>query len=123
MPILEVEIVDQPAAPSIAGAAQRLADAAATALGTGPGRTWVRLRRLGRGEYAENGGPLPAELAPVFVHVLEAAPPSGDELADRVAGLTRAIAEALERDASQVHVLYEPPAAGRIAFGGELRRE
>lgn len=121
MPILDVEVVLAPAELLPPGTARSLANRAGEVLGTPPGRTWVKLRRLSREDYAENGGPLPAELAPVFVELLEAAPPAGEELERRVADLAEALAEVLGRPASQVHVLVLPPAAGRVAFGGRLR--
>ena len=45
-----------------------------------------------------------------------------DALAAGVRRLTGAIAAACGRPEENVHLVYEPPAKGRIAFGGELRR-
>ncbi len=123
MPILEVEIVGPLDDAIEDGLAARLADAAAAVLDPDrPQGTWVRLRRLDLDGYAENvGGPLAGTL-PVFVSVLQAAPPGGDALGREARALTEAVAGACGRSAEHVHLLYEPPAAGRIAFGGELRR-
>jgi phenylpyruvate tautomerase PptA (4-oxalocrotonate tautomerase family) len=121
MPILEVELVQSLRGDVPAGAVQILAERVGELLGAQPGHTWVKLRRLARADYAESGGPVPDELAPVFVTVLEAAPPAGEALAARTTALARTIGEVLERSASEVHVLYLPPALGRIAFGGRLR--
>ena len=118
MPILEVEIVGEPQGDR-AGLAQRLADAAADVLGSAPQGTWVRLRILPTEDYAENGGALPG-VAPVFVSVLQRASPPDAERADEVRRLTEAIAGACGRPAANVHVRYEPDAAGRQAFGGKL---
>jgi len=118
MPLLEVEIVDHPDLSLPADAAQRVADAVGELLGAPPGRTWVRLRRIPREDYAENGGPLEPEIAPVFVRLLEADPPEGAVRAARSPELARALGGALRRPASCVHVLLEPAARGRIAFGG-----
>lgn len=120
MPILQVEIVGTLAPRMRRGLARRLADAAAEVLGTPPGRTWVRVRRLARADYAENGGPLPRGVRPVFVAVLQARPPRGRRLAQEVAALTAALARACGRPAEHVHLFYEAPAAGRAAFGGRL---
>lgn len=122
MPILDVEIVGPLDGAIEDGLATRLADAAAAVLDPDrPHGTWVRLHRLPLECYAENaGGPLDGTL-PVFVSVLEAVPPRGDALDREVRALTEAVAEARDRPAEHVHLLYEPPAAGRIAFGGELR--
>ncbi len=124
MPVLQVEMVDGPAeAP--AGLAQALADAAGRVLDAPPGHTWVRLRRLPASGYAENGpaaAGTPAPAAPVFVEVLQRAPPAGAALEAEVKALTAALAAVLARPADQVHVLYAPAAAGRQAFGGVLVR-
>jgi phenylpyruvate tautomerase PptA (4-oxalocrotonate tautomerase family) len=118
VPVLEIEIVGEPEGPDRSGLARRLADAAGEALGAGPGSTWVRLRVLDPRDYAENESA--EELRPVFVHVLERSVPDDDALAARVAKLTRAVAAACDRDPETVHVRYEPPGAGRQAFGGNL---
>lgn len=116
MPILDVEIVGDGRFPK--GLARLLADAAAVALAS-PGRTWVRLRSLSVSAYAEDGG-TEAGARPVFVTVLRAALPERDSLAAEAAALARAVAEVCGRPVENVHVLYDPPARGRIAFGGEL---
>ncbi len=40
----------------------------------------------------------------------------------KVARLTEATAEACDRPAENVHVIVEPAAVGRIAFGGRVVR-
>ena len=118
MPILDVELVAAADAEAPRGdVAQALADAAGEVLATPAGRTWVRVRRLDRGDYAENGG-VAAGVAPVFVTVWKADPP-GDRAAEARA-LAAAVAEVLGRPPVNVHVLFAPPCRGRIAFGGEL---
>jgi hypothetical protein len=121
MPIVDVELVrlaDDDPIPS----AQALATAIGRALGTPPGRTWVRLRTLDAGCYAENEASVPAPGLPVFVTVLHARPPQGDVLEDEVRRLTQTIAECIGCAAERVHVQYAPAGAGRQAFGGELVR-
>jgi len=51
---------------------------------------------------------------------LKKAVPFGSELRAEVEALTRAVAQVCGRDPEQVHVIYEPPALGRVAFGGRL---
>jgi phenylpyruvate tautomerase PptA (4-oxalocrotonate tautomerase family) len=114
MPILRVEVV---AAVLPAGLAQRIADGAASALGTAPGRTWVRLRCLAPEDYAENGADSEG-LAPVFVELLLRRPLT--EGRATLSALTDAVAEACERPRDRVHILLLPPAAGRMSFGGVL---
>jgi phenylpyruvate tautomerase PptA (4-oxalocrotonate tautomerase family) len=102
------------------GLAAAIADAAAAAFRTPPGQTWVRLHGLPQDQYAENGSEPDPALQPVFIHVLKAAVPAEPELQAEVAALTAAVARACNRRVENVHVLYDPPAAGRIAFGGRL---
>ena len=119
MPILTIEITGAAGAhaPDLAA---RIANVAGAVFGSAPGQTWVRLRWLGGGDYAENGGGPPPDVHPVFVSVIEAHPPEGGERERRAASLTIAITEACDRPADNVHVIYEPPGAGRVAFGGRL---
>lgn len=112
MPILDITIVGAATDETLA---QRLADAAGDALGSERGRTWVRLHRLARTDYAESGG---SDVEPVFAQVLLAQPP--DDRAALARSLSRAIGRAAGRPEENVHVLFEPAAAGRIAFGGSL---
>lgn len=118
MPILEVRAVGElaRAAPEVA---QRIADAAAGVLGSPAGGTWVTVDTIPRASYAENGGAEPG-LAPVFVRVLLRAGPPREGLAEQVAALTRTVAGCCGRPEENVHVIYEPAAAGRVAFGGRL---
>jgi phenylpyruvate tautomerase PptA (4-oxalocrotonate tautomerase family) len=114
MPILDVEFVAavRPA-PELA---RRIADAAAGVFGAGPHSVWVKLRWLGPEDYDENGG---AVDRPVFVRVLKRSW-SPDSARDEHARLAQAIAAAVGVEPGNVHVTYEPPAAGRQSFGGAL---
>lgn len=119
MPLLKVEIVETPGWSRPTGLARRIADAVAEALGATPQSVWVRLTTIAAGDYAENGG-APADVAPVFVTILEKAPPNGAALAAEVAALTPAIASACGRTESDIHLVYESPGRDRVAFGGRL---
>ena len=120
MPIIDVELVAGAAGVVAAGTAQSLADVVGRTLGSPPGQTWVRVRVLPRDHYAENESPVEMTALPVFVTVLKRAPPTRTELAGEISALTDAIAQALARPVSCVHVGYAPAAAGRLAFGGRL---
>lgn len=120
MPILDVDFVGPLADNLRRSLARRIADAAGTALGAAPRTTWVRVRFVPADEYAENGG-AEAGVFPVIVHVLQADPPQGDDLAAEAARLTEALAAACGRPAENVHLVYAPPGRGRVAFGGKLR--
>src|SRR5262245_11218762 len=125
MPILEVEIVGDLDSPDRQRLARRIADAAGHVFGSPPGSTWVRLRFLASSDYAENDNSaaepsLDEMTQPVFVAVTKAAIPSEDASFDsEVRLLTAAIAATCGRPVENVHVYYEPSAAGRIAFGGK----
>jgi phenylpyruvate tautomerase PptA (4-oxalocrotonate tautomerase family) len=118
MPILEVEIVVAAGERLAEGMAAALADAASAVFRAPEGSTWVRLHELQAERYAENGGG--AGFVPVFVHVLKAQLPSEKELEHEAAELAAAVASACGRPVENVHIIYEPSAAGRIAFGGKL---
>ena len=122
MPILQVELVGKPAGGS-GKLARRIADSAAKVLGAAPGMVWVRLRVLPLGDYAECGGNLPRELRPVFVNLLKAARPPAKALKKEALALARAVGKACGRPVENVHIFYDPPAAGRAAFGGRLMKK
>jgi phenylpyruvate tautomerase PptA (4-oxalocrotonate tautomerase family) len=120
VPILDVQIVGDLPAEIREGLAAHLADAAAEVLSSRPAGTWVKLQALPRADYAENGGGPEGAIEPVFVRVLLRAVPQGEALRAQAHALTQAIAAVCGRSPDDVHVLYEPAAAGRIAFGGRL---
>ena len=120
MPILDVEAVlfdNETIAPDWA---TEIANAAGKIFDTPSGRTWVRVRGLPRSHYAENGAGRSLELNPVFVSVLKAQLPEPNALRIEIEKLTTAVARATERPEENVHVIYLPPGAGRISFGGKL---
>jgi phenylpyruvate tautomerase PptA (4-oxalocrotonate tautomerase family) len=118
LPILRVEIVERPGTEPDPGLARSLAESAGRVFGSRPGSTWVILTRRSALDYAENGEE--GEHYPVFVRVLVRDPPSGAKLREEVSALTDAIARECGREPSEVHLLYEPAARGRMAFGGRL---
>ena len=120
MPIVDIEVVT-----AGTGLASQLSVAEiATELGrifdSPPGQTWVRFRVLPADCYAENDSTLPIESLPVFVTVLQATPPQGEELEAQVLAVTHSVANLLSVSNESVHVCYAPPAAGRQAFGGKI---
>jgi phenylpyruvate tautomerase PptA (4-oxalocrotonate tautomerase family) len=119
MPILDVEIVGDVQDPRPTALAQALADEAGRIFASAPGTTWVRLRTLAPSDYAENAETVSAR--PVFVTVMKRQVPARAELAQEIAALTRAVARLVGRPAENVHVTYEPAAAGRAAFGGKIQ--
>jgi phenylpyruvate tautomerase PptA (4-oxalocrotonate tautomerase family) len=119
MPILDVEIVTSGSLDSALAA--NLADMAAQVFGGPPASTWVRVRTLPKEHYAENGVATPEGWRSVFVTVRKAQRPTGSALEAEARALAEGVARVCSRPVENVHILYEPDAQGRIAFGGKLR--
>jgi len=117
MPILELEIVGR-AEDFPTDLAQLVADSAGVALNSRPQGTWVKIAFIESSRYAENGGAV--DQPPIVAKVLQAELPDTRTLKLQIAGLTHAISAATKRQESSVHVIMEPAAKGRIAFGGTL---
>ena len=117
MPIIHVEIVgdahDYPQ-----HLPQLIADTAGSVLNSRPGGTWVKVTFLEVSSYAENGGSV--EGHPMIVSLVQAEPPIGDNLRQQVSDLADAIAGVANHPVENVHIVVEPGAKGRIAFGGTL---
>ena len=99
---------------------QALSDSLGELFGSDPGSTWVKFVYLADVDYAENHSVVPATVRPTFVEVLKATLVDQVNLAKEAASVAEKVATALSRPRSNVHVLYLPPAEGRIAFGGVL---
>ena len=118
MPIFHVELYDDarpdPALP------KQLADALGALFDAAPGHVWVRTSSCAPDQYAENGGGEVPRWA--FVRVILRALPDEDALATRAGEIARIVSTHTQRSLEDVHVYFDPPAGGRIAFGGELVR-
>jgi phenylpyruvate tautomerase PptA (4-oxalocrotonate tautomerase family) len=121
MPIVDVEIVTDPGEQFGECLAQQIADAIGDVFESPSQSTWVRLRSLAVSRYAENGG-VERGVRPVFVTILKYRRPDEDQIDCEVASIAPRVAELCGRPAENVHILYDSDAAGRIAFGGILRR-
>lgn len=120
MPILEVEIVIRPNETLRDGLAGDLANHCGEIFGSRPGTTWVKLKTIAMDHYAENGGGLPETVLPVFVSVLKARHPAPDALKLEADRLAHAVAQLCDRPPENVHIIYLPEGAGRVAFGGKM---
>lgn len=116
MPILRVEMVG---VSGRADLAQELANAAGQILDSEPGGTWIKLHYLPEAQYAENGGKDPS-IKPVLVSVLMGRCSEGSELRRIAETLADKFSTVLSRPKENIHILFEPSAVGRIAFGGRL---
>jgi hypothetical protein len=120
MPIVEVEIVLRAGEVLRTGLAAELADRAAAVFDAPTGTTWAKLRSLPAEQYAENDFSRPTEVYPVFVTVLKARLPNPAGLQREAAQLAEAFAQPCDRSIENVHIVYLPAGAGRVAFGGRL---
>ncbi len=118
VPMVEVELVsdDEPAP----GMADLLADQIGLALRAAEGSTWVRLRVLRPDHYGESGGSFGDSVKPVFVTVTSRRQPAREQFADVVEQITSAVARTTGHPRQNVHVIFAPDAAGRVAFGGRV---
>jgi len=120
MPILDIEIVASNSTESLpADLTQSLADEAAQVFGVPGGAVWVKMRVIPSAQYAENGV-MPEGVYPVFVTVLKSRVPEGSALERKIVQLTQVFAKILARPDTNVHIIYQPDGAGRVAFGGKL---
>lgn len=119
MPILDVEIVVEDATKLDEGLAAKIADMAAGVYGSVPNQVWVKLRPIPIPFYSENGGGPIADSLPVFVSILKVSL-IGIDLKAEAIRMTNGIAHLCQRPPENVHVIYEPPATGRVVFGGKL---
>lgn len=101
---------------------QSLADALGELFGSQPSGTWVRARQQQRAYYAENMIEFSPDMRPVIVEVLKSEPEAGKSLAIEAAAVCAVVAQIMGRRTENVHVIYEPAARGRVAFGGQLVR-
>lgn len=120
MPIVDIHLVVPGTEGVPPGLAQAVADALGQLFASPPGHTWVRASALPAANYAENGSGPAQDGLPVFVTLLLAAPPEGEARATQAAQIATAVAWAVGRDSSTVHIEYAAPGKGRIAFGGML---
>ena len=120
MPILDVTLVLREGEVLPDELAHRLAHAAARALDSEPAGTWVRIHTLSSDQYAEGDGGPAADVSPVFVSVLKSRLPREEQMRETAGRLSDLIAEECNRPPENVHILFEPDAAGRVWFGGRI---
>lgn len=114
MPIFHVETTRRPGRAQL----RSLADELGVLFSAPPGHVWVRIVPVDPALYAENATESPPDS--VFVRVILRALPEEPELEKKAARITQLVAAALSKPLDDVHVYFDPPAAGRIAFGGAL---
>jgi phenylpyruvate tautomerase PptA (4-oxalocrotonate tautomerase family) len=119
MPLIEIEVIGELVVPENS-LAKKLADELGRLLGSASGGTWVRLRSLPPSQYAENGVDDPLGAEAIFVKVTHRILPASETLAVEAKAISVVVASTCQRQAEQVHVIYEPSGQGRIAFGGKL---
>lgn len=121
MPIVNVEIVlgaNETFRPEIVS---ELAEELGDIFQSPRGGTWIKVYALPAEHYGENGG-MPDRVYPIFITITKAELPVPEELGDEVRKITGAVAQICSRPSQNVHVIYQPSAKGRVAFGGKLVR-
>jgi phenylpyruvate tautomerase PptA (4-oxalocrotonate tautomerase family) len=101
---------------------QTLADSLGALFGSAPSGTWVRARQQQRAYYAENMMEISREMRPVIVEILKSDLGTEKDRAIEAAAVCALVAQTLDRNTDNVHVVYQPAARGRVAFGGKLVR-
>ena len=119
MPILNVEIVTYPNEYIRPELAMELAIQTGEIFDSAPGTTWVKVCLIASENYAENLAASDGAF-PVFVSVLKAKFSSPESLQAEVSKLTAVIALVCNRPLENIHIIYLPEGAGRVAFGGKL---
>lgn len=119
MPILTITLVG-PKSKAHSTLAARIASAAGAVFSSTPGDCWVFLHVLPLSQYAENGLFPKSTPHPIWVRVLKYANSSPSARKREGQALTLALAKACKWKPEHVHVVYEPPGKGRVAFGGKL---
>jgi len=124
MPIVTVQCVQEKnTGPYDRKTVQSLSDALGEVFGSNPGTTWVKVQYLERSDYAENGGEFDAEFRPTFIEVLKRTLQDEETLANEAMAIADLVAQILATPTDNVHVVYLPEGAGRVAFGGNLVRK
>ena len=119
MPIVNVEIVLREDEILPKNLAIELADELGELFHSPARGTWVKIHSLHVDQYAENGG-VPPGVYPIFVTIVKAELPAVEVMQREVEKVTGAVAQICNRPSENVHVIYEPEARGRVAFGGKL---
>jgi len=119
MPILNVEIVTYQNEKIRPDLAMELANQIGEVFDSPPGSTWVKVHLIAGENYAENMVASDS-VFPVIVSVLKAQTPSLESLQAEVTKLTAIIAQICNRPPENIHIIYLPEGAGRVAFGGKV---
>ena len=120
MPIVDVECVRSDEEVLTRSQIECLANELGDLFGRNPGTTWVKVRNLSLLSYAENGIAEEDTPEPTFVRIIKRTLPDKQGLSDEAKRIVHVVAQTLSCEAENVHVIYEPEGAGRVAFGGEL---
>ena len=127
MPIVTIEIMTDEQSPPgstlpSGNTIKEIADTLGDVFGSRPSGTWVKFREQPREFYAENAIELDPSVRPVVVEILKAELGDAQTLAFEARAVCNLVARLLKRPAENVHVIYQPAAKGRVAFGGDLVR-
>lgn len=123
MPIVTVQCVhDSESGSYPKETVQLLCDELGRLFGSEPGTTWVKMQYLANSHYAENAVELNGRTRPTFVEVLKRSLDEEEVLVKEAIDIAAMVGRILGRPGENVHVIYRPEGAGRVAFGGNLVR-
>lgn len=121
MPMANIQIVlKNNAAAYPDNITSQLADALGSFFNCSPGTTWVRLSYLTASHYAENQISQQDCPDPVFVELLLKNTAEQHHRALDARKIANIVAEILQRPENEIHIIFQPPGVGRVAFGGKL---
>ena len=118
MPIVDVEIVPLPEESMRLGLAAEIADRCGHVAGSPPGSTWIKLHAIPCIHYADNGGGPPEGVFPSSCRFSRPGCPHRTCCAPKsTAHHSRCRGD--RPPSGDLHIVYLPAGAGRVAFGGE----
>lgn len=120
MPIVTIEVIGPLETINSNDLTQKLANELGKIFDSAPGSTWVKVQYLDKINYAENDVNKHNTPSPIFVSILKRKIPSNIRIHQEIDKLSTLIANVYNRKIENVHLIYEPSAEGRIAFGGKL---
>lgn len=120
MPILDICIIGELEPVLLPQLPEHLAAAAGHVFKAEPGCVWVTVRVTPLAAYAENDTGTWTGPGPVFVRVVKRIVQDSQTLESEAQALAMAIGEVTRIPSDRVHIIYEPSAVGRVAFGGRL---
>lgn len=126
MPLVEISALPQPATVHVPTVLDRVAYAVSSALECDAGAVWVTWRTIEAGHYCVGGhvpSTQPQDSHDPIVRIRAYRGRSDEAIARTLEGVARTVAGCMGLEASNVYVLYDEIAPGRVHIGGRVRRD